>query len=116
MDTTEDRLELLLLDAEERRPVFEEGLPGEAAQSGPKPRKGIRGDDSPDWRRTDADPEVVGRSERSLVEIPEGRDRVPHPWSTRRLEVPAVGAEHGCLGGRTVHETARSCAPSGCEG
>ncbi len=73
MDTAEDRLDLLLLDAEERRPVIEGGLPSEAAQRGPKPKKGIRGDDSPDWRRTDADPNDLALQKWAVVAM-EGRE------------------------------------------
>ncbi len=39
MDTLDDRLALLLVDADERRPVLDEGLPGEAARLGEPPRK-----------------------------------------------------------------------------
>jgi hypothetical protein len=73
MSTTEDRLDLLLVDAEERRPVIDGGLPSEAAQRGPKPKKGIRGDDSPDWRRTDADPNDLPLQKWAVVAM-EGRE------------------------------------------
>ncbi|MFS8065312.1 MAG: hypothetical protein ACMG6S_02965 [Byssovorax sp.] len=73
MDTAEDRLDLLLVDAEERRPVIEGGLPSEAAQRGPKPKKGIRGDDSPDWRRTDADPNDLALQKWAVVAM-EGKE------------------------------------------
>ncbi|WP_437523239.1 hypothetical protein WME79_33725 [Sorangium sp. So ce726] len=48
----DSRLDLLLADAEEFRPVLDEGLPGEAAQRGPRPRE----KDSFERKRTDADP------------------------------------------------------------
>lgn len=73
MNTVEDRLDLLLVDAEERRPVFEVGVPGDTAQRGPKPKKGVRGDDSPDWRRTDADPNDLSLQKWAVV-APEGRE------------------------------------------
>lgn len=68
----DDRLDLLLADADERRPVLEEGLPSEAAQQGPKPKKAIRGSDSPHWRRDDADPNDL-KLQRWGVIAPEGR-------------------------------------------
>jgi hypothetical protein len=52
MSAHEDRLDLLLADADERRPVLDEGLPGDTAQRAPKPRKAR---DANHWRRTDAD-------------------------------------------------------------
>ncbi|XYH99304.1 hypothetical protein ACMHYB_05900 [Sorangium sp. So ce1128] len=65
----DNRLDLLLADAEERRPVLEEGLPGEAAQRGPRPRE----KDSFDRKRTDADPNDL-TLQRWAVVAPRGRE------------------------------------------
>jgi hypothetical protein len=73
MDAGDNRLDLLLADAEERRPVLAEGLPGEAVQRGPKPRTGARGDDAPSWRRTDADPNHLPLQKWAVV-APEDRE------------------------------------------
>ena len=59
MEDPDDRLHLLLADAEDRRPVLEDGLPADAAQRGPRPTRAVRGDDAPRWRRTDADPNAL---------------------------------------------------------
>ncbi|AUX48205.1 hypothetical protein SOCE26_097360 [Sorangium cellulosum] len=63
------RLDLLLADAEERRPVLDEGLPVEAAQRGPRPKD----KDSFDRRRTDADPNDLAL-QRWAVVAPKGRE------------------------------------------
>ena len=65
----DSRLDLLLADAEERRPVLEEGLPGEAAQRGPRPRE----KDSFERKRTDADPNDL-KLQRWAVVAPKGRE------------------------------------------
>ncbi|WP_437666225.1 hypothetical protein [Sorangium sp. So ce1182] len=65
----DSRLDLLLADAEERRPVLEEGLPGEAAQRGPRPRE----KDSFERKRTDADPNDL-KLQRWAVVAPRGRE------------------------------------------
>ncbi|WP_437721669.1 hypothetical protein [Sorangium sp. So ce861] len=64
----DSRLDLLLADAEERRPVLDEGLPGEAAQRGPRPRE----KDSFERKRTDADPNDL-TVQRWAVVAPRGR-------------------------------------------
>lgn len=69
----EESLDLLLAFADDRRPVLEEGLSGDAAERGPKPKKAKRGDDAPDWRRTDADPNDLP-AQRWAVIAPEGRE------------------------------------------
>lgn len=69
----DDRLDLLLADAEERRPILDGGLPGEAAQRAPKPKKAPRGDDAPRWRRVDANPNDLPE-QRWAVIAPEGRE------------------------------------------
>ena len=73
MTAADERLELLLASADDGRPVFDEGLSGEAAARGPKPKKAARGDDSPQWRRHDADPNDLPSQRWGLV-VPEGRD------------------------------------------
>ncbi|WP_437626132.1 hypothetical protein [Sorangium sp. So ce1151] len=65
----DSRLDLLLADAEERRPVLEEGLPAEAAQRGPRPRE----KDSFERKRTDADPNDL-KLQRWAVVAPRGRE------------------------------------------
>ncbi|WP_437631113.1 hypothetical protein [Sorangium sp. So ce854] len=65
----DSRLDLLLADAEERRPVLDEGLPGEAAQRGPRPRA----QDSFERKRTDADPNDLA-IQRWAVVAPRGRE------------------------------------------
>lgn len=54
MVAPEDRLDLLLADAAEHRPVLDEGWPGETSERGPKPKraKEVRRDDSFNRRRT----------------------------------------------------------------
>jgi hypothetical protein len=68
-----DRLDLLLASADERRPMLEEGIEGDAAERAPKPKKAARGDDAPHWRRTDADPNDLP-TQRWAVIAPEGRE------------------------------------------
>ena len=70
MNAPESRLDLLLVDADERRPVLEEGLPGDVAQGAPKPRKSR---DANHWRRTDADRNDLSL-QRWAVIAPEGRE------------------------------------------
>ncbi|APR88385.1 hypothetical protein A7982_13734 [Minicystis rosea] len=70
MSDARDRLDLFLADADERRPVLEEGLPGNAAEQGPRPRKTR---DVNHWRRTDADRNDLGLQKWALV-APEGRE------------------------------------------
>ncbi|WP_437664794.1 hypothetical protein [Sorangium sp. So ce1182] len=70
MSAREDRLDLLLADADERRPVLDEGLPGDTAQGAPRPRKGR---DANHWRRTDADRNDL-TLQRWAVIAPEGRE------------------------------------------
>lgn len=65
----DSRLDLLLADADERRPVLDEGLPNEAAQRGPKPK----GKDSFDRKREDADPNDL-TLQRWAVVAPQGRE------------------------------------------
>lgn len=73
MAPSNDSLDLLLANADELRPVLDEGLPRETSQRGPKPKKAVRGDDSPDWRRTDADPNDLP-VQRWAVVAPEGKE------------------------------------------
>lgn len=73
MDGLDEPLDLLLADADDLRPVLDDGLPVEAAQRGPRPRKAVRGDDSHSWRRTDADPNDLP-AQRWGVVAPEGRE------------------------------------------
>ncbi|WP_437303840.1 hypothetical protein [Sorangium sp. So ce388] len=65
----DSRLDLLLADAEEHRPVLDDGLPGEAAQRGPRPRE----KDSFERKRTDADPNDLAL-QRWAVVAPRGRE------------------------------------------
>ncbi|WP_437555705.1 hypothetical protein WME97_14790 [Sorangium sp. So ce367] len=65
----ESRLDLPLADAEERRPLLDEGLPGDAAQRGPRPRA----KDSFERKRSDADPNDL-TVQRWAVVAPRGRD------------------------------------------
>ena len=69
----DNRLDLLLAHADDPRPVLENGLDGDAAQRGPRPRKAVRGDDSPDWRRTDADPNDLPAQRWAVIAL-EGRE------------------------------------------
>ncbi|WP_437933038.1 hypothetical protein [Sorangium sp. So ce341] len=66
----EDRLDLLLADADERRPVLDEGLSDDTAQRAPRPRKAR---DANHWRRTDADRNDL-TLQRWAVIAPEGRE------------------------------------------
>jgi hypothetical protein len=66
-----NRLDLLLADADERRPVLEEGLPGEVAQQGPKPKKATQ-QEKPDWRRDNKDQNDLKEQGWGLV-VPDGR-------------------------------------------
>jgi hypothetical protein len=66
------RLELLLASDDDRRPVLDEGLPGEAAELAPKPKKAARGGDTFERRRTDADPNDLAQQRWGVV-APEGR-------------------------------------------
>lgn len=68
-----DQLDLLLVDADQYRPVLEEGLPQTSADRAPKPKKGVRGDDSPDWWRADGDPNDLPEQRWGVV-APEGRE------------------------------------------
>jgi hypothetical protein len=74
MDVSDDRLDLLLADGDKGRPALEDGLEGEAAQRGKKPKKPIpgSGDGANDWRRSDADPNDL-RLQRWGVVAPKGR-------------------------------------------
>lgn len=67
-----DQLDLLLAYADEMAPVLDDGLPGTSSEQAPKPKKAVRGDDSPDWRRTDADPNDL-TVQRWGVIAPEGK-------------------------------------------
>lgn len=71
----EDRLDLLLADAGDHRPVLDEGLPSETSQQGPKPKraKEVRRDDSFFRRRTDANFNDLPM-QRWAVVAPEGRE------------------------------------------
>lgn len=73
MSRPEDLLNLLLATADDHRPTLEEALPDAAAQRGPRPKKGVRGDDSPSWRRTDADPNDLPLQKWAVV-APQGRE------------------------------------------
>jgi hypothetical protein len=73
MASSNDSLDLLLADADEGRPVLDEGLAREVSERGPKPKKSARGDDSPDWRRTDADPNDLPLQRWGVV-APEGKE------------------------------------------
>jgi hypothetical protein len=66
-----DRLDLLLADAEERRPVLDGGLPSEAAQQGPRPKKANHRE-KPDWRRDNKDPNDLEAQHWGVI-APEGR-------------------------------------------
>jgi len=68
----EARIDLLLSFADENEPVLDEGLPEDSSERAPKPKKAVRGDDAPDWRRTDADPNDLV-SQRWGVVAPEGK-------------------------------------------
>ncbi len=67
-----DRLDLLLASGDEIEPVLRDGLPGDALESVPKPKKAIRGDDAPDWLRTDADPNDLALQRWGVI-VPEGK-------------------------------------------
>jgi len=68
---TDNRLNLLLADADEGRPVLGDGLPDETTRRGKKPKKAQGGDDTHDWRQTDADPNDL-QKQRWAVIAPEG--------------------------------------------
>jgi len=65
----DDRLDLLLADAEERKPVLGDGLPSEAAQGVPKPKKDVV---KKHWR-TDGERNDLAL-QRWAVVAPEGRE------------------------------------------
>lgn len=67
-----DRLDLLLASGDELEPILRDGLSGDALESAPKPKKAIRGDDAPDWLRTDADPNDLTLQRWGVV-VPEGK-------------------------------------------
>jgi hypothetical protein len=75
MVVPEDRLDLLLADAAEHRPVLDEGLPGETSQQGPKPKraKEVHRDDEQLKRGTDAAPNDLS-VQRWAVVAPEGEE------------------------------------------
>jgi hypothetical protein len=66
-----DLVQLLLADAGDRRPVLEGGLPSEAVQAAPKPKKGPR--DAPRWEAPDADPNDLPKQRWGLI-APEGHE------------------------------------------
>jgi hypothetical protein len=68
-----ERIDLLLAFGDEGEAVLEDGLPQNSADRGPKPKKAVRGDDAPDWRRTDADPNDLRMQHWGLV-VPEGKE------------------------------------------
>jgi hypothetical protein len=69
----ENRLDLLLAFADELRPVLDEGLPTGVAESGPRPKKAVRGDDSNGLERVDVDANDLP-AQRWAVIAPEGRE------------------------------------------
>jgi len=68
-----ERLDLLLAFSDEGEPVLRDGLPQDSADRVPKPKKAARGDDAPDWRRTDANPNDLQMQHWGVV-VPEGPD------------------------------------------
>lgn len=69
----DDRLDLLLAFGDENDPVLGDGLPQDSSDRVPKPKKAARGDDSPDWRRTDADPNDISLQRWGVI-APEGKE------------------------------------------
>lgn len=70
---SEERIDLLLAFGDEAKPVLQDGFPQDSTACAPKPKKAVRGDDSPDWLRTDADPNDL-RLQRWGVIVPEGKE------------------------------------------
>jgi hypothetical protein len=66
----DDRLHLLLADADELRPVLGEGIPGDALQGAKSPKKTIRNETN-DKRQDDAEPNDL-KLQRWGVVVPEG--------------------------------------------
>jgi hypothetical protein len=75
MVVPEDRLDLFLADADDHRPVLDEGLPGETSQQGPKPKgaQAVQRDNSFGRRETDAAPNDLP-AQRWAVVAPEGKE------------------------------------------
>lgn len=69
----DDQLDLLLAYADETDPVLDDGLPRQSSDQAPKPKKAVRGDDVPDWRRTDADPNDLTLQRWGVI-APEGKE------------------------------------------
>lgn len=74
MPQDDNRLELLLADAEHQKPTLEDGLPENSTQRGPRPKglTKVRVDNVGDWARTDADPNDLN-AQRWGVVAPQGR-------------------------------------------
>lgn len=68
-----DELDLLLAYADDNDAVLDHGLPRDSSDRAPKPKKAVRGDDAPDWRRTDADPNDLTLQHWGIV-APEGKE------------------------------------------
>lgn len=73
MTTLDPRLDLLLAEAGSHAPVLGGGLPAEAADLAPKPKKAGARHDTFSWRQKDADPNDL-RAQRWAVVAPEGRE------------------------------------------
>jgi hypothetical protein len=71
MAVSEDALDLLLVAADEGRPVLDEGLPSETSQRAPKPKKDRNA--IHDYRRIDADPNDLPLQRWGVV-APKGRE------------------------------------------
>lgn len=69
----DEQIDLLLAYADEYEPVLRDGLARDSSEQAPKPKKAVRGDDAPDWLRTDADPNDLALQRWGIV-APEGKD------------------------------------------
>jgi len=89
-DPSDDRLDLLLVDADERQPVFQQGLPTETSQQGPRPKK----PPMPHWERTDADPNDLALQRWAVIacEGPEGDQQLEAMAPLIRLREEEQGA------------------------
>lgn len=111
MDTSDDRLNLLLVDADACRPVLDEGLPGEAAQRGEPPRKS---GDINQWGPKAGDSNDLA-IQRWAVIAPEGsegdrlRDAIAPLIRLREGEQGAPARDYRAPAGMDVRSAVRWC-------
>src|ERR1700683_1270619 len=73
MDNPDDRIDLLLAAADDGRPVLEDGLPGEAAQGAPPPKKAKNVDEKGGLEDHSADLNGLPKQKWAVIAV-EGRE------------------------------------------